>query len=279
MDLRMSARLTALLERPEDSICLAEAALLVAEGQYPGLDLEDYLGRIDGYARELQERLGDDAGPTARLGALNQYLFQELGFAPDTDNYYDPRNSFLNDVLERRRGIPLSLSILYIAVGRRLGLDLRGVSFPGHFLVKCAVDGGVVVLDPYYRGLSLSLEDLQKRLREVRGGEVSRAIVSEMLVSAAPREVMVRMLRNLKSIYLKAQRFNDALAVLEWIVPLAPAEHEEVRDRGIVYQELECFRAALADFERYVAREPKAPDAEAIRGRIVEMQKRAAQLN
>jgi regulator of sirC expression with transglutaminase-like and TPR domain len=279
MDLRMSARLTALLERPEDSICLAEAALLVAEGQYPGLDIEDYLGRIDGYARELQERLGDDAGPTARLGALNQYLFQELGFAPDTDNYYDPRNSFLNDVLERRRGIPLSLSILYIAVGRRLGLDLRGVSFPGHFLVKCAVDGGVVVLDPYYRGLSLSLEDLQKRLREVRGGEVSRAIVSEMLVSAAPREVMVRMLRNLKSIYLKAQRFNDALAVLEWIVPLAPAEHEEVRDRGIVYQELECFRAALADFERYVAREPKAPDAEAIRGRIVEMQKRAAQLN
>lgn len=275
----MSARLTALLERPEDSICLAEAALLVAEGQYPGLDIEDYLGRIDGYARELQERLGDDAGPTARLGALNQYLFQELGFAPDTDNYYDPRNSFLNDVLERRRGIPLSLSILYIAVGRRLGLDLRGVSFPGHFLVKCPVDGGVVVLDPYYRGLSLSLEDLQKRLREVRGGEVSRAIVSEMLVSAAPREVMVRMLRNLKSIYLKAQRFNDALAVLEWIVPLAPAEHEEVRDRGIVYQELECFRAALADFERYVAREPKAPDAEAIRGRIVEMQKRAAQLN
>jgi len=279
MDLRMSERLTTLLERPEDSICLAEAALLVAEGQYPGLDIEDYLGRIDGYARELQERLGDDAGCTQRLGALNQYLFQELGFAPDADNYYDPRNSFLNEVLERRRGIPLSLSILYIAVGRRLGLDLRGVSFPGHFLVKCAVDGGVVVLDPYYRGLSLSLEDLQKRLREVRGGEVSRAIVSEMLVSAAPREVMVRMLRNLKGIYLKAQQFNDALAVLEWIVPLAPAEHEEVRDRGIVYQELECFRAALADFERYVAAEPKAADAEAIRGRIVEMQKLAARLN
>ena len=275
----MSARLTALLDGPEETVCLARAALLVAEGQYPGLDIEDYLARIDGYARELQERLGDDAGHTERLGALNQYLFQELGFAPDTDNYYDPRNSFLNEVLERRRGIPLSLSILYIAVGRRLGLDLRGVSFPGHFLVKCAVDGGVVVLDPYYRGLSLSLEDLQKRLREVRGGEVSRAIVSEMLVSAAPREVMVRMLRNLKSIYLKAQQYNDALAVLEWIVPLAPGEHEEVRDRGIVYQELECFRAALADFERYIAHAPRAADAEAIRGRIVEMQKLAARLN
>lgn len=275
----MSTRLTALLERPEDSICLAEAALLVAEGQYPGLAVDDYLARIDGFARELRERLGDDAGYTERLGALNQYLFQELGFAPDTDNYYDPRNSFLNEVLERRRGIPLSLSIVYIAVGRRLGLDLRGVSFPGHFLVKCPVDGGMVVLDPYHGGASLSLEDLQKRLREVRGGEVSRAIVSEMLVSAAPREVMVRMLRNLKSIYLKAEQLNDALAVLEWLVPLAPGDHEEVRDRGVVYQELECFRAALSDFERYIALEPKAADAEAIRGRIVEMQKLAARLN
>lgn len=275
----MSTRLTALLERPEDSICLAEAALLVAEGQYPGLAVDDYLARIDGFARELRERLGDDAGYTERLGALNQYLFQELGFAPDTDNYYDPRNSFLNEVLERRRGIPLSLSIVYIAVGRRLGLDLRGVSFPGHFLVKCPVEGGMVVLDPYHGGASLSLEDLQKRLREVRGGEVSRAIVSEMLVSAAPREVMVRMLRNLKSIYLKAEQLNDALAVLEWLVPLAPGDHEEVRDRGVVYQELECFRAALSDFERYIALEPKAADAEAIRGRIVEMQKLAARLN
>jgi len=279
MELRLPARLCALLDRPEDSICLAEAALLVAAGQYPDLDVSDYLGRIDAYAAELRGRLGVEASDTERIAAINQYLFHELGFAPDADNYYDPRNSFLNDVLERKRGIPLSLSIIYIAVGRRLGLDLRGVSFPGHFLVKCPVDGGVVVLDPYLGGLSLSLEDLQKRLRDVRGGEVSRAIVSEMLVSAAPREVLVRMLRNLKSVYLKAEQWHDALAVLEWIIPLAPAEHDAVRDRGIVYQELECSRAALADFEQYVAREPGAQDAEAIRGRIVEMRRLVARLH
>ena len=279
MELRIPARLCALLDRPEDSICLAEAALIVAAAQYPDLDVSDYLGRLDSYAAELRGRLGEEASYTERLGAINQYLFHELGFAPDEENFYDPRNSFLNDVLERRRGIPLSLSILYIAVGRRLGLDLRGVSFPGHFLVKCPVDGGVVVLDPYHGGLSLSLEDLQKRLREVRGGEVSRAIVSEMLVSAAPREVLVRMLRNLKAIYLKDEQLHDALAVLEWIIPLAPGEHEEVRDRGVVYQELECFRAALADFEHYISHEPGAHDAEAIHGRIVEMRKMASRLN
>ncbi|MEO8040405.1 MAG: tetratricopeptide repeat protein [Betaproteobacteria bacterium] len=279
MDLRISERLSALLDSPEDCICLAEAALLFAESRYPGLDIKDYLGRIDGFARELRERLGDDSSDTDRLGALNQYLFQELGFAPDPDNYYDPRNSFLNEVLERRRGIPLSLSIVYISVGRRLGLDLRGVSFPGHFLVKCPVEGGIVVLDPYYGGLSLSLEDLQQRLRDARGGEVSRAIVSELLVSAPPREVLVRMLRNLKAIYLKAGQMDEALAVLEWIVPLAPKEPEELRDRGVVYQELECFRAALADFERYIALAPNAADAEGIRDRIVEMQKLASRLN
>jgi regulator of sirC expression with transglutaminase-like and TPR domain len=279
MDLRIPARLRALLDRPEDSVCLAEAALLVAAGQYPDLDVTGYLGRIDAYAAELRGRLGGDARDTTRLGAINQYLFHELGFAPDVENYYDPRNSFLNDVLERRRGIPLSLSIVYIAVGRRVGLDLRGVSFPGHFLVKCPVDGGVVVLDPYHGGLSLSLEDLQDRLREVRGGEVSRAIVSELLVSAPPREVLVRMLRNLKAIYLKASQMHDALAVLEWIIPLAPGEHAEVRDRGVVYQELECFRAALADFEHYIAHAPAAQDAQAIRGRIIDMRNRVAHLN
>ncbi|MCW5624243.1 MAG: tetratricopeptide repeat protein [Burkholderiales bacterium] len=279
MEQRLSERLRALLERSDENVCLAEAALLVAAGEYPDLDVPAYLDRIQQYADVLRERLG--ATPTVQesIGAMNRYLFHELGFGADRDNYYDPRNTFLNDVLERRRGIPISLSVLYIAVGRRLGLDLKGVSFPGHFLVKCPVDGGVVVIDPFYGGVTLSLEDLQKRLREFRGGEVSRAIVSEMLVAAAPREVVMRMLRNLKGIYLKGKQLHDALAVLEWIVSMNPRETEEIRDRGVVYQELECFRAALADFEHYLALKPEAPDADMVRERVVEMQKQTVRLN
>lgn len=275
----MPARLRALLEGPEEAVCLAEAALLVAAGEYRDLDVADYLARLQAYADAVEARLEPQAGTEERLGALNQYLFQELGFAPDPDDYYDPRNSFLNEVLERRRGIPISLSIVFIAVGRRLGLDLKGVAFPGHFLVKCHVDGGVVVLDPYYGGVSLSLEDLQQRLRDARGVEVSRAVVSEMLVAAAPREVLLRMLRNLKGIYVKQSKWPSALGVLEWIVGVAPREAEEIRDRGMVYEALECWRPAAADYQQYLALSPMVADADAVRERVVEMRKRSAQLN
>jgi regulator of sirC expression with transglutaminase-like and TPR domain len=279
LDLRVPPRLRTLLSGPEQTVSLAEAALWVATSHYPDLDIQRCLTQIELIAQEVRERVQDAADVMDSLNALNQYLFHELGFAADDDNYYDPRNSFLNDVLERRRGIPISLSVLYIDVGRRLGLDLKGVSFPGHFLVKCVLGSGIVVIDPYNAGMSLSLEDLQKRLREYRGGEVSRAIVWEMLVAAAPRDIVGRMLRNLKGIYLKDKRYADALAVIEWIVDMFPANPEEVRDRGVVYEQLECPRAALADYERYLAQMPTAEDAIAIRSRVVEMQKAASRLN
>lgn len=276
---QLPARLREILDAPADKVCLAEAALQIAQGEYPALDPDLCLGQIEAWADRIRTGLRAGAGVPEVIGAMNFLLFQELGFRADTDNYYDPRNSFFNDVLERRRGIPITLSILYIAVGRRLGLDLKGVSFPGHFLVKCPVEGGVVVIDPYYGGITLSLEDLQKRLREFRGGEVSRAIVSELLVAATPREVVVRMLRNLKGNYLREQHFTQALSTIHWIIALVPAETDELRDRGLVFQELECFRAALTDFESYLRVSPAAPDADAIRGRVVEMRKAAARLN
>ncbi len=275
----MEQRLREIVSGSEDDINLAEAALLVATHACPGLDVPRYLARIDELGATLGSRIPADATVSQRIAALNQYLFGDLGFAPNTEDYYDPRNSFLHDVLERRVGIPITLSILYIEVGHRVGLPLQGVSFPGHFLVKCALSDGMVVLDPYSGGVSLGLADLRKRLREVQGGEVSRAIIAGLLGAAGKKDIILRMLRNLKAIYLREQEFDKALAIMDWIVAAAPGQALELRDRGMVYQELECSRAALADFEQYLRRTPAAEDAYEIRRRIIELQKEAARLN
>ncbi len=273
------ARFRQIIERPDEDIDLAEAALLIAKTAYHDLDVPRYLARIDELARALRARVPEDCGAGDLIIGLNRFLFEEQGFAPNLEDYYDPRNSFLNEVLERRVGIPISLSVLYMEVGRRAGLPLQGVSFPGHFLVKCQLEEGMVILDPYCGGISLSLQDLQQRLREVQGGEVSRAIVAGMLVAANKKEILARMLRNLKAIYLEQQQFARALCVIDWIVALSPGEAAEVRDRGLTYLKLECFRAALEDLEHYLERVPAADDLDEIRGCVVELRRSAARLN
>ena len=274
-----TVRFQALIDRPDDEIDLAEGALLIAKKAYPDLDIGAYLSRIDRLAHAVSERLPPAASETDRILALNRYLFEELGFGPNVEDYYDQRNSFLNDVLERRVGIPISLSVLYIEVGRRVGLPLQGVSFPGHFLVKCKLEQGVVILDPYGSGTSLSLQDLQQRLRATRGGEVSRAIVAAMLVAADKKQILARMLRNLKAIYVEQGDHNRALSVMDWIVSVVPGDATEVRDRGLLYLQLEGFRAALRDLERYLALAPSADDAQQIRGHVVELRQTVARLN
>jgi len=274
-----AARFRDIIKRPDEEIDLAEAALLIAKNNDADLDVECYLARIQALARELASRLAGSQSEEERIRALNRFLFEEQGFAPNVEDYYDPRNNFLNEVLERRLGIPISLSILYIEIGRHIGLALTGISFPGHFLVKCKLEQGTVVLDPYCAGRSLSFQDLQQRLREVRGGEVSRAIVAGLLVSANKKEILARMLRNLKVTYLEQRDRERALSVMEWIVTLSPADAAEVRDRGLVYRDLECFRAALEDFERYLDLAPVAEDAERIRGYVIELQRTVGRLN
>ncbi|HVY06588.1 MAG TPA: tetratricopeptide repeat protein [Burkholderiales bacterium] len=275
----MSERLKRIVSGPDDEISLAEAALLIASHGYPELNVAAYLSRIDELAYMLRLRIAEEEDVPGRITILNRFLFEELGFAANADDYYDPRNSFLNEVLERRLGIPITLSVIYMELGRRVGLPLQGVSFPGHFLVKCAFGEGTVVLDPYSRGISLGLPELQKKLREVRGGEVSKAIVAELLVSASNKEIIVRLLRNLKAIYLREGDLDKALPIVNWILDTAPDQTPELRDRGMIYQELECSRAALADFETYLGRMPDGDDAEDIRRRIIGLRKEAARLN
>jgi regulator of sirC expression with transglutaminase-like and TPR domain len=158
---KVEARFRSLVEGPEEQIDLAEGALLIARHADEDFAVERYLARIEELAARLRAQLPQDGTQPERIVALNRFMFAEQGFAPNVEDYYDPRNCFLNQVLDRKVGIPISLSVLYIELGRRIGLPLHGVAFPGHFLVKCNLEQGVVVLDPYCGGISLRLLDLQ----------------------------------------------------------------------------------------------------------------------
>jgi len=250
---------------------LTEAAIAIAQDVYPRLDLAAVQSDIDRLAATLRTRLPSDASTVHRLRSLNHYFFKELGFQGNRNDYYDPDNTYLNKVLERRRGIPISLAILYMEIGEQIGLRLRGVSFPGHFLVKLAVRSGDIFLDPF-TGASLSRDELEERLAqyfEARKLEVPAELaLIPAIQEAAPRDVLVRMLRNLKGIYHDRREFERLLAVQQRLVILRPEVGEEKRDRGLIYAQLDCPRAALEDLSDYLSRHPEAPEAEEIRRTI-----------
>ena len=261
-------------------IDLAEAALLCAQDNYPDLDIRSQLESLEALAAKLRDRLPADFSVTHRLVALNPYLFRELGFSGNMDEYYDPRNSFLNDVLARKTGIPITLSIVYLEVGQRLGLKLKGVSFPGHFLVKVRVTGGELVLDPYAGGRSLSEEELRERLAQFTDKDTAKELpLEDFLEPASPRQILARLLRNLKAIYLDARQFDKALGVMNRLVILLPDVPEERRDRGLVFARLECPRAAQEDLSHYAAQRPQAEDAETIAAQLAATTIAAARLN
>ena len=265
---------------PDDQVNLAEAALVIAAEEYPDLDIGAYLDRIADMAARLRRRLRQDITPTETLIALNHYLFEELGFTGNGAEYYDPRNSFLNQVIDRKLGIPITLSLVYMEIGRRVGLALHGVSFPGHFLVKCIVRDGALVLDPYAKGASLGIEDLQRRASQLHNGiEPAPEAVESMIVAASNKEILARMLRNLKGIFLHQNDMMKALSAADRIISIFPETAAEYRDRGRIYLNLECCRAALADFRRYLLLDPGAGDAGVIRQQLAELQQLASRLN
>ncbi len=278
-------RFAELLARGEDQIDLARACLLIAQDAYPGLDVEGYLGEIERLAARLRGRLAPQGGAEERVAALNQFLFDELGYSGNADHYYDPRNSYLNEVLDRRTGIPLTLSVLYLEIGRRVGLALQGVSFPGHFLVRLPLRGATLVLDPFSGGEPQSEADLRARLRRViPPGATAPVPVEELpldqfLEPAGKRQILARLLRNLKGIYREAEKPERLLAVLNRMLVVAPEAHGELRERALVYQRLECYRAALKDLSEYAERAPDAPDMDEVRARLVELSALCARLN
>ena len=274
-----------LMARDEAEIDLARACLLIAADAYPGLDVDGYLGEIERLAVRLRGRLPPGGGAEERVLALNQFLFDDLGYSGNADDYYDPRNSYLNEVLDRRTGIPITLSVLYLEVGRRIGLDLEGVSFPGHFLVRLRLRGAMLVLDPFSGGEALSETDLRERLQRVipesaaGGVPVDALPLDPFLEPAGKRQILARLLRNLKGIYREADKPQRLLEVLNRMLAVAPEAHGELRERGLLYQRMECYRAALKDLQDYSALEPEAPDIDDVRAKLVELSARCARLN
>ncbi|HEX7250489.1 MAG TPA: tetratricopeptide repeat protein [Burkholderiales bacterium] len=277
--------LAELLAREDGAIDLARACLLIAQDAYPGLDVDGYLGEIERLAARLRGRLPEATDAEARIVALNEYLFADLGYTGNADHYYDPRNSYLNEVLDRRTGIPLTLSVLYMEIGRRIGLPLDGVSFPGHFLVRLQLRGSLLVLDPFSGGEPQSEADLRARLRRVIPEGATGPVpleelpLEQFLEPAGKRQILARLLRNLKGIYREADKPERLLEVLNRMRVVAPEAHGELRERGLLYQRLECYRAALKDLADYAALEPDAPDAEEMRARVLELSAICARLN
>ncbi len=274
-----------LLAAEDVRIDLAHGCLMIAQDAYPGLNVERYLGDIERMAMRLRGRMPQTYGAEERVAALNQFLFEDLGFRGNTEAYYDPRNSYLNEVIERKTGIPITLAVLYMALGRRIGLPLEGVSFPGHFLVRLRLRGGVLVLDPFATGAPQSEAGLRARLQRVipagaaGGVPVAELPLDQFLEPATNRQILARVLRNLKAIYRETDKPERMLEVLNRMLVLAPDSSADLRDRGIVYQRLEAYRAALKDLSDYVEREPDAPDFDDVRVRVMELSVLCARLN
>lgn len=265
------------IDQPDGELNLVHAALLIAAAEYPDLDVPYYLARLSAWAGAVCGRVAPHAGVAIRLRQLNRFLFDELGFSGDTQNYYDPRNSYMNEVLERRQGIPITLSVIYMELGHRLALDLAGVSFPGHFLVKLPYGGGEVVIDPYHGGITLSAADLTRRLKSVLDMDIDSP--APFLAAVDNKHILVRMLHNLKAIYLHEGKVGKTIGVINKILLINPALADEYRERGLLFNGSECHHAALKDLRHYLRLRPAADDADAVRALVLHLQETHARLN
>jgi regulator of sirC expression with transglutaminase-like and TPR domain len=266
------------VERPEEALDLGRAALAIAASEYPRLDTTAYLARIDELEIAVTKHLtGDESGPHRSIAALNYVLFQKCAFRGNRDDYFDAKNSFLNEVIDRRIGIPITLSVLYMEVARRIGLPLLGVGFPGHFLVKYLGDREEIVIDPFNGGDIRTPDSLQQLLAGLYGKPV--ALSPQLLDPVTKRQILRRMLNNLKFIYLRQRDLVKALAALDRMTIAEPNLAEDLRERGQVYLALEYFPQAKTDFESYLRLAPDAPDAEKIRDQLVDLARRGMSIH
>ena len=278
-----------LLVSSDEHFPLLEAAVAIAQDEYPELDVEQVLGEVDQLLARLKRRLPADCTPLAKLRILNQFFYHDLGFSGNVNNYYDPDNSYPHAVLKTRRGIPISLAVLWLELAQGLSLNARGVAFPGHFMVKVNLPKGQVVIDPF-TGQSLSREDLSERLMPFKhlnqlpefdkdSSEKSEKYdegdipLGLYLQSAKPRDFITRMLHNLKEVHKTAEDWQRMIPVQDRLIVLNPDAWSEYRDRGLAFAELGKATAAVRDFDVYLLNVTDAPDVKAIALRTQELRR------
>lgn len=251
------------INQPDAQINLDIAALCIAQGEFPQLDPQEYLNALDTMAMEVQERLQGSRYPLKVIQTINQYLFEELGFIGNQDNYYDPWNSYLNQVIERRTGIPITLSIVYLEIAKRIDFPMVGIGMPGHFLIRPDFEAAGIYVDAFNQGEVLFSEDCQARLSQIYNQPVQ--LKPEFLKAVSSRQILARMLTNLKIIYMNLEKFEIAVSIIELILLLFPHTMTEKRDRGILYYQLNRWTEARQDLEDYLQQFPNAQDASVIR--------------
>jgi regulator of sirC expression with transglutaminase-like and TPR domain len=256
----------------DDSVPLLATALLIARDEYPQLDPDLYDTLIQAHWAHLRPQVDAIDGYPLKMHAINRHLFEEVGYSGNHDEYYDPRNSYINEVFDRRLGNPISLAMVQMEVARRLGVPLDGVSFPGHFLVRLPIDDGVLVMDPFNRGRPLDEDELRARARPHLGGEMpDDEALYRILHPASHRAMLTRMLRNLHGVYSERDDWERAVRCADRILKLSPENPEALRDRGLGYFKLGHRHGACHDLGRYVQLNPDAADAGSLRERLVEL--------
>jgi regulator of sirC expression with transglutaminase-like and TPR domain len=258
-----------LVKEPEDHIDLVDAALLIAQTAFPELIRTRYTERLDGWADRLRSRLGASPGAGAILSNLNRILFDEEGFQGNKENYYDPQNSFLNRVMERKLGIPITLSLVYGEVGRRAGLPVHGIALPGHFIVGVLHASGTLYVDPFNGGEVLAEKECRDRIEAGFGPEA--AADAGWKVPAGKKMILKRMLRNLKGIYRQLNQEQQFFEMLQWILAVDPEAAHELKERGLFYEALGNNVSAVKDLQRYLETAPTVVDREMIEAKIKRM--------
>ena len=263
--------------RPEPVLDLARNALLVAAESDARVDVDSQIHTLESWAAELSARLEPGWNNLQKLARLRSFVFEDLGFRGDSQDYFSPSNSLLNQVMERRIGVPLTLSIIFMELGWRVGIPFEGVGFPGHFLVRLPGEPRDLVLDPFNHARTMHEDDCRRLLDEVTGGRLQ--FDGRLLASVTKRDIITRLLRNLKGAYLRANQDEGALAAVERLLLIHPDDMDEVRDRGLLLYRLQRFSPALDALNAYLAARPDAPDRDNIAQHVIALKQLLASLN